>query len=354
MAMIIVLTAAFVVLATIGVGAAMIASNLDKISSGINHNKADSNLQIAYEKLRGIYKVTPTFLDACSGGDCVSLTNSNCVSCTDPTATYTNGDLKYKVKINSITQPNPLEPSAGSLVLDTTGYYKGLAKIRSFTMCLNYCAVSGRNCDSNGCGGVCGTCVEPQTCGGGGSEGVCGGGGTCPNDVNVECDGSCVEGESCGGGRVIDRSNHIVATGGGCEDTSGSSCGRGNPDSLTRVWNQNTGVSGATNADDGRENARILREINGTGIIPEEYEAVKFCEDLSSNSFEDWYLPAQNELNALYNAWQSGWAADFAADKYWSSTERASKESFFTDFSGGAAGYVPKDQQWYIRCVRRY
>ncbi len=67
---------------------------------------------------------------------------------------------------------------------------------------------------------MCGTCIAPQTCGGGGTPGQCGGGeaGTCTpltcQQLNIGCGpagdgcggqlncGSCPTGQSCGGGGV--------------------------------------------------------------------------------------------------------------------------------------------------------
>ncbi|HZS37275.1 MAG TPA: hypothetical protein VFF06_10625 [Polyangia bacterium] len=50
----------------------------------------------------------------------------------------------------------------------------------------------GRDCGSNGCGGSCGTCVDPDTCGGGGTDGQCG----------CNASFSCIVG-TCG--TVVDR-----------------------------------------------------------------------------------------------------------------------------------------------------
>jgi hypothetical protein len=78
------------------------------------------------------------------------------------------------------------------------------------------CASKGANCGtiSNGCGGVlqCGTCSDPQTCGGSGTLNVCGctPASTCPAGQNcgsapdgcggaIDC-GSCSDPETCGGG----------------------------------------------------------------------------------------------------------------------------------------------------------
>jgi hypothetical protein len=82
------------------------------------------------------------------------------------------------------------------------------------------CAQQGYNCgpQGDGCGGViqCGECIPPQTCGGGGQPGVCGGGCTkitCAQQ-HLSCGpagdgcgglldcGTCPAGQTCGGGGV--------------------------------------------------------------------------------------------------------------------------------------------------------
>ena len=60
--------------------------------------------------------------------------------------------------------------------------------------------------------------------------------------------------------------------------------------------------------------------------------AARLCSDLSFGGYDDWYLPAIDQLSTMYTKWINGdgsfgdyaieWA-NFTANQYWSSTERA-------------------------------
>jgi len=190
MALVIVLTASFIVLVTISVGAVMLAANLDKLASVVNRNKADENIQSAFERVRSMEKINNTYLSGCNTGDCINTSNATCGGCAKTIVDLGNGN-QQKVQITSITQPQASGGIgtyvAGSVNILVTGLYKNLAKQKSFSVCLNYCAVAGYNCGSNGCNGSCGICTAPNTCGGGGLTGVCGNTPVCPNDVSQEC-----------------------------------------------------------------------------------------------------------------------------------------------------------------------
>ncbi len=171
-----------------------------------------------------------------------------------------------------------------------------------------------------------------------------------------DCTGSNVEGDVCGGGTVVDATNHIVAVTGGCTDSSGGGCGTGD-DSLTKVWDtgDTPGTTGATDTDDGRNNATTLNPS-----VNNQYEAVKFCNDFSYLGYTNWYLPAQNELDQLEtantNTWSTGY---FECGSYWSSTETASNTAYEHIVKPSimmicAPGSYDKTSPLYVRCVRRY
>lgn len=105
---------------------------------------------------------------------------------------------------------------------------------------------TGKECGDNGCGASCGTCADPQTCGGSGTPGTCGcapdcagkscgpdgcGGscGTCPGACNngqcvgtcSDCADGCCDGNTCRSGFEITASQ-CGHSGGICRD-----CGPG-------------------------------------------------------------------------------------------------------------------------------
>ncbi len=352
--MVIVLTASFIVLATIGVGAALVVKNIDQVSGGGSVGKAISNMQSAIERVHGSVAVSGSAYGACAQDDCINTSNASCGPCASTIIDLGNNNF-HTVEITSLTQPTA-DPAVGSMTILATGVYKAVRKSKSVTMCLNYCAISGRNCDSDGCGGICGTCIALQTCGAV-TPGVCGSATSC-SDPTIECGDECVEGDTCGGGTVVDATNNIIATFGGCQNENGDGCSSaGNTDGLTKTWdNASSGTTGATDMNDGRTNAETLRTFGGGLTIGASFEAVKFCDDLIINgSFDTWYLPAYTELNNLYTASSNGWTSGYVADNYWASDETNVKEANFFNFSGAVGvGNISKDQSLYIRCLRRY
>jgi hypothetical protein len=171
-----------------------------------------------------------------------------------------------------------------------------------------------------------------------------------------DCNGSNVEGDACGGGTVVDATNHIVAISGGCTDTSGSSCGTGD-DSLTKPWDagDTPSTTGATDAADGRTNTTTLNPSVNT-----QYEAVKFCDDMSYLGYTNWYLPAQNELDQLATASTNGWSTGYLeCGYYWSSTETSSTTAYNLIVKPSLMAICTpmdydKTSPIFIRCVRRY
>lgn len=348
MAMIIVLTVAFVVLVTVGIGAAIVASNLNMSDSQTNKNKADLNVTVGLERLKGMYKKDNEFFASCSEDDCINTVDGHCISCSDPKATYDVNGVKYKIEINSLTPPGDL--TVGSATLLVTGYYKNVIRKKTVNLCLNYCASSNpvHDCGDNGCGGICGQCVEPATCGGGGEQGICGGAEENCDDISEECADSCVAGSICGGGVVIDADSNIVVSPAGC---NGSSCD-GELDSVTGAWDETeTETTGASDVENGEVNMDFLNDPS--------YWAAQFCADSQYYSFDDdWYLPAINELSSIYYAIGQGWTSGYVdSATYWSSTEDSDNsidQAQATILTTGEGMAMPKSEKFYVRCLRRY
>lgn len=60
-----------------------------------------------------------------------------------------------------------------------------------------------------------------------------------------------------------------------------------------KTWGP-TSTTGFTSEIDGPTNSAGISALGST------YEAARFCENLNTGGFTDWYLPATNELNTLY------------------------------------------------------
>jgi hypothetical protein len=80
------------------------------------------------------------------------------------------------------------------------------------------------------------------------------------------------------------------------------------------------------------------------------------CDELVMNGYSDWYLPAKDDLQALYtNLYQSG-IGGFAKASYWSSTESPDYDAWGSYFNFGYADYSygSKLSTFYVRAVRAF
>ncbi len=95
------------------------------------------------------------------------------------------------------------------------------------------------------------------------------------------------------------------------------------------------------------------------------YPAFKECKDLQDGGFDDWYLPAVEELRLLWknrDAIDTNAAGAFTGPTYWSSTENTGVNNnawrvYFTATAGGnddgETARQFKDNSLHVRCVRR-
>lgn len=78
--------------------------------------------------------------------------------------------------------------------------------------------------------------------------------------------------------------------------------------------------------------------------------AMAFCENLTAGGHDDWFLPNKDELNALYINRQA--IGNFSEDKYWSSSEINSNNSYCQDFTNGTQSNEKKSTNNKVRPVR--
>ncbi|MBO2522810.1 MAG: hypothetical protein CW336_02985 [Bacteroidetes bacterium] len=79
--------------------------------------------------------------------------------------------------------------------------------------------------------------------------------------------------------------------------------------------------------------------------------AMSFCENLTAGGFDDWFLPNEDELNALYI--NRDIIGNFTNNKYWSSSEIESSKSYYRTFANnGALGSDYKSNAFKVRPVR--
>ena len=153
----------------------------------------------------------------------------------------------------------------------------------------------------------------------------------------------------------------------------------------TKQWKTtNTSTAGTSSVIDGPANSTAMNNAS--------HPAAKFCEGLTIGGFNDWYMPAKNELEVCYynlkptttanntssginanavparvSSYTSGapaqttaadfkdtGAEDFAADAYWSSSEYSATTAWLQYFLNGRQGfYGDKNGSYRVRAVRR-
>ena len=87
--------------------------------------------------------------------------------------------------------------------------------------------------------------------------------------------------------------------------------------------------TGATSLTDGSLNTGLIISVNG---ITSEY-AARACRDFRGGGFTDWYLPAKDELNMMYDL--KTVINNFGNNIYWSSSQYAVGEIWVQDFETG-------------------
>lgn len=115
----------------------------------------------------------------------------------------------------------------------------------------------------------------------------------------------------------------------------------------------------AATCQTGEANTALLVGLSGSGT-PAPYDAAEYCDGLSAHGYDDWYLPAQDELNMLYTNKNTGdlngtfdESGSFPAGYYWSSSEHSNSNARVQRFSDGFQLIVFKGNGLAVRCVRR-
>lgn len=185
------------------------------------------------------------------------------------------------------------------------------------------------------------------------STGPCGDVG--PGDEGTVCsDGSVYAGVSPDGNR-----NMYVAR---CDigmSWDGSNCNgsrsqlpwnNGNASNFTLTGAQST-TTGAFNSSD---LANLDSDSGTAGDQP--HQAAQACDDLTDHGQTDWYLPAKDELNVIYQKLM-GVISGFASAGYWSSSEYNTNHACHQDFDGGSQMCTDlswnKNGTYAVRCARK-
>ncbi len=136
--------------------------------------------------------------------------------------------------------------------------------------------------------------------------------------------------------------------------------------STSSAWSNVTGTligSTAQSTWDGLSNSNAI--VGQAGFTA---GAAKLCLDSTNNSKSDWYLPAIDELNLLFNnrfnvnktlSGNSSFgnisgATQILYNVYWSSTEFSASNAWYFSFRSGVADNDGKVNAFYIRALRKF
>ena len=91
--------------------------------------------------------------------------------------------------------------------------------------------------------------------------------------------------------------------------------------------------------------------------------AAKFCSDLKSGGYDDWFLPSKDELGAIWDnlvddgSGRNSGVGGFASGiHYWSSSEYkdSTASSYYQSFYNGTQGAWKKNVDKRIRAIRAF
>jgi hypothetical protein len=114
-------------------------------------------------------------------------------------------------------------------------------------------------------------------------------------------------------------------------------------------WNGSNMVTNATSNTEGATNTTTIINLQGnTGSY-----AAKLCRDYNGGGYNDWYLPAKDELIALIGQYAS--VGNLSPDYYWSSTEDSNLNDHayvYSSFMG--LNEQVKSSNLHVRAIRAF
>jgi hypothetical protein len=113
-----------------------------------------------------------------------------------------------------------------------------------------------------------------------------------------------------------------------------------------RWYNGDYSSTNARSTMDGEANTSLILTSQGQGSY-----AAQICADLVAFGYDDWYLPAKDELNAIYQDKEA--IGGFSYAYYWSSTEYSNTDAWGQDFNNGSQVTYGKYPTSRVRCVRK-
>ncbi|MFN3826353.1 MAG: hypothetical protein ACK4NR_01865 [Micavibrio sp.] len=160
----------------------------------------------------------------------------------------------------------------------------------------------------------------------------------------------CAPGASGGGGVYVScGAYNLVTTPGGCTDSIYPTC-PGTADTLTKIFGSSGSLrSNVDDASNGPQNSvNLMAYVAEEG--PEAHPAIEYCMNMIYGGYDDWYLPAPNELLSMnaQGGLIGGWQTTYVSSRQANSTQvhRLASGSIGTTSNN-------KDTFYNTRCVRR-
>jgi len=121
-------------------------------------------------------------------------------------------------------------------------------------------------------------------------------------------------------------------------------------DTYTTKWsNVNSELLGTTETTigSGLSNTEEITNISTSG-------AAYVCNSTVINTYSDWFLGSQDEVNLMYTELYLHDVGNFASSSYWTSSEVSSTNAYRQTFNGGTQSSASKTTYYRLRPVRRF
>lgn len=194
-------------------------------------------------------------------------------------------------------------------------------------------------------------------------ESPCVGTGSCPANECTGTQHAPAVGETCTDGSIYaglspDGGVPMYTTPADAPSLYSWNDGTTNYTDMSMVNCTNASPGTAATCRTGEVNTTFLAGATGEPDYP--FAAAEYCDGLTAHGHSDWYLPAQDELDVLYDNKNAGdlngtfnESDSFPAGWYWSSTELSVGGARFQRFSTGSQDNGDKFSLFVVRCVRR-
>ena len=121
-------------------------------------------------------------------------------------------------------------------------------------------------------------------------------------------------------------------------------------DTYTTRWsNVNSELLGTTETTigSGLSNTEEITNISTSG-------AAFVCNSFEINSYDDWFLGSQDEVNMMYTELHLYSVGNFALSSYWTSSEASATNAYRQTFNGGTQSSASKSTYYRLRPIRRF